>query len=160
MPQTNDGGATDLTTDAHPPQPSVSVAEVEHAFDEIRELNMSGRDENGHRWANSDLIDQTVTTGLIALRALKGAGRMTAPHDTPRWVYIGGKMVQAKPDAPDHDSSPLYVLARDHAALAERCRVMDEALSDMVGLYDSDEGTRSLPQVVAVRAALTSGGRG
>ena len=56
----------------HPPQPSVSVAEVERAFDEIRELNMSGRDENGHRWANSDLIDQTVTTGLIALRALKG----------------------------------------------------------------------------------------
>lgn len=57
---------------AHPPQPSVSVAEVERAFEEIRELNMTGRDENGHRWANSDLIDQTVTTGLIALRALKG----------------------------------------------------------------------------------------
>ena len=62
----------DFVLRAHPPQPSMSVAEVEHAFDEIRELNMSGRDENGHRWANSDLIDQTVTTGLIALRALKG----------------------------------------------------------------------------------------
>lgn len=63
-------GEAKLTT--NPPRPSEMVAEVERAFDEIRELNMSGRDENGHRWANSDLIDQTVTTGLIALRALKG----------------------------------------------------------------------------------------
>ena len=55
-----------------PPQPSETVAAVERAFDKIRELNMSGRDENGHRWANSDLIDQTVTEGLFALRALKG----------------------------------------------------------------------------------------
>ena len=55
-----------------PPQPSETVAAVERAFDKIRELNMSGRDENGHRWANSDLIDQTVTEGLVALRALKG----------------------------------------------------------------------------------------
>ena len=58
---------------AHPPQPSEMIAAVERAFDEIRELNMSGRDENGHRWANSDLIDQTVTEGLVALRALKGS---------------------------------------------------------------------------------------
>lgn len=57
---------------AHPPQLSEIIAAVERAFDEIRELNMSGRDENGHRWANSDLIDQTVTEGLVALRALKG----------------------------------------------------------------------------------------
>ena len=57
---------------AHPPQPSEMIAAVERAFDEIRELNMSGRDENGRRWANSDLIDQTVTEGLVALRALKG----------------------------------------------------------------------------------------
>ncbi|GLK65657.1 Lar family restriction alleviation protein [Paracoccus kondratievae] len=57
---------------AHPPQPSETVAAVGRAFNEIRELNMSDRDENGHRWANSDLIDQTVTEGLVALRALKG----------------------------------------------------------------------------------------
>ena len=57
---------------AQPPQLSEMIAAVERAFDEIRELNMSGRDENGHRWANSDLIDQTVTEGLVALRALKG----------------------------------------------------------------------------------------
>ena len=56
----------------HTSQPSETVAAVERAFDKIRELNMSGRDENGHRWANSDLIDQTVTEGLVALRALKG----------------------------------------------------------------------------------------
>ena len=64
-------GESKLT--AHPPQPSEMIAAVERAFDEIRELNMSGRDENGHRWANSDLIDQTVTEGLVALRALKGS---------------------------------------------------------------------------------------
>ena len=62
----------DFVLSAHPPQPSASVVAVERAFDKIRELNMSGRDENGHRWANSDLIDQTVTEGLVALRALKG----------------------------------------------------------------------------------------
>lgn len=62
----------DFVLSAHPPQPSETVAAVERAFDKIRELNMSGRDENGHRWANSDLIDQTVREGLVALRALKG----------------------------------------------------------------------------------------
>ena len=57
---------------------------------------------------------------------------MTTQHDTPRWVYLGGKMVQAKPDAPDHDSSPLYVLARDHAALVERCRALEDALHALI----------------------------
>ena len=33
--------------------------------------------------------------------------------------------------APDHDSSPLYVLARDHAALVERCRVLEEENADL-----------------------------
>ncbi|QFQ87340.1 hypothetical protein F8A10_07830 [Paracoccus kondratievae] len=54
----------------HPPQISETVAAAVCALNEIRDLNMSGRDENGNRWANSDLIDQTVTFGLIALRAL------------------------------------------------------------------------------------------
>ena len=63
-----------------PPQPSEMIAAVERAFDEIRELNMSGRDENGHRWANSDLIDQTVTEGLVALRALKGSDENDRHH--------------------------------------------------------------------------------
>lgn len=63
---------TKIAEQARPPQPSEMIAAVERAFDEIRELNMSSRDENGHRWANSDLIDQTVTEGLVALRALKG----------------------------------------------------------------------------------------
>ncbi len=48
---------------AHPAQPGETVAAVERAFADIRELNMLDRDENGHRWANSDLIDQTVTSG-------------------------------------------------------------------------------------------------
>lgn len=40
-----------------------------NALVEIRELNMSGEDENGHRWANSDLIEQTI---VFALPAIKG----------------------------------------------------------------------------------------
>lgn len=80
---------------------------------------------------------------------------MTTPHDTPRWVYIGGKMVQAKPDAPDHDSSPLYVLARDHAALVERCRTMAEALRLI-----ADIETPQAQVLLIARAALASGGRG
>lgn len=44
-------------------------------------------------------------------------------------------------------------------AQAEENRRLREALRGMVGLYDSDEGTRSLPEVVAARAALASDGR-
>lgn len=99
---------------------------------------------------------------------------MTTPHDTPRWVYIGGKMVQAKPDAPDHDISPLYVLARDHAALVERCRAMDDANAALIRERTSmqqthranverltkerDEARTALES--HTRAALASGGRG
>ncbi|UFM63669.1 hypothetical protein LOS78_05750 [Paracoccus sp. MA] len=49
-------------------------------------------------------------------------------------------------------------LRRDFTALAEENRRLREALRGMVGLYDSDEGTRSLPEVVAARTALTSTG--
>lgn len=60
---------------ATPSSAPASVAEaarkrIEKALNDIQELNMSGADENGHRWANSDLIDQTVMEGLSALRAL------------------------------------------------------------------------------------------
>ena len=99
---------------------------------------------------------------------------MTTPHDAPRWVYLGGKMVQAKPDAPDHDSSPLYVLARDHAALVERCRAMEGAVNWLDALLALVEDTSCDPDdedrfedtlmgarlaLVASRAAL-AGGRG
>ena len=50
----------------------MSAVDLRKVLESIRELNMSGRNENGHRWANSNLIDQTVTEGLVALRALKG----------------------------------------------------------------------------------------
>ena len=43
---------------------------VSRALDNIRDLNMLPADENGHRWANSDLIDQEVMAGKLALRAL------------------------------------------------------------------------------------------
>lgn len=35
-------------------------ARLREALREIRELNMTGADENGHRWANSDLIEQEI----------------------------------------------------------------------------------------------------
>ncbi|TWI29375.1 hypothetical protein [Paracoccus sulfuroxidans] len=49
-----------------------AAARVKIALNEIRELNMTATDGDRHRWANSDLIDQTVTEGLVALRALAG----------------------------------------------------------------------------------------
>lgn len=55
---------------------------------------------------------------------------------------------------PDGD----YVTYSAYAAQAEENRRLREALRGMVGLYDSDEGTRSLPEVVAARAALSSTG--
>ena len=91
---------------------------------------------------------------------------MTTQHDAPRWVYLGGKMVQAKPDAPDHDSSPLYVLARDHAALAERCRAMEEALqfyadvSKYPAPLTGGAGDLYFDCGQVARAALARGGRG
>jgi len=33
----------------------------------IRELNMTAEDENGHQWANSDLIEQEIVTVLAEL---------------------------------------------------------------------------------------------
>lgn len=38
-------------------------------LNEIRELNMTAEDENGHRWANSDLIDQTIMLALSTLNS-------------------------------------------------------------------------------------------
>lgn len=43
------------------------------ALNNIRELNMSGVDDAGHRWANSDLIEQEIVTAL-SLDTNKGDG--------------------------------------------------------------------------------------
>ncbi|WGR61434.1 hypothetical protein E3U26_12320 [Paracoccus ferrooxidans] len=43
-------------------------------------------------------------------------------------------------------------------AQAEENRRLRDALRGMVGLYESDGGTRSLPEVVAARSALSSTG--
>ena len=43
---------------------TVQQAALIKALDEIRELNTTGRDENGHKWANSDLIEQTIVAAL------------------------------------------------------------------------------------------------
>jgi hypothetical protein len=40
---------------------------IRKTLNNIRELNMSGEDENGHRWANSDLIEQEIVFGLQLL---------------------------------------------------------------------------------------------
>ena len=34
------------------------------ALGKIRELNMTGTDEDGHRWAHSDLIEQEIVCAL------------------------------------------------------------------------------------------------
>ena len=46
---------------------TAALANAGGALDNIAELNMSGRDENGHRWANSDLIDQEIVWARIAI---------------------------------------------------------------------------------------------
>ncbi len=51
---------------ASPPAESEEVARLGGALEEIRELNMLDADENGHKWANSDLIGQTVWAALSA----------------------------------------------------------------------------------------------
>jgi len=40
------------------------IEALEEALGEIRELNMTGADENGKRWANSDLIEQAIVFAL------------------------------------------------------------------------------------------------
>ena len=49
---------------------TVQQAALIKALEEIRELNTTGRDENGHKWANSDLIEQTIVSALA----------LTSPH--------------------------------------------------------------------------------
>lgn len=41
------------------------VAELEAALRNIRELNMTGTDEDGHRWAHSDLIEQEIARAAL-----------------------------------------------------------------------------------------------
>ena len=49
------------------------VKRLTQALSEIRELNMSAEDENGHRWANSDLIEQTIVFAMAGARkAMEG----------------------------------------------------------------------------------------
>lgn len=42
------------------------IQALEEALRNIRELNATGVDENGHRWANSDLIEQEIVFALAA----------------------------------------------------------------------------------------------
>jgi len=41
-----------------------ALVKAREALDNIRELNMKSEDENGHRWANSDLIEQEIIGAL------------------------------------------------------------------------------------------------
>lgn len=49
------------------------IKALKERLNEIRELNMTAEDENGHRWANSDLIDQTI---MLALSTLNSEGKV------------------------------------------------------------------------------------
>ena len=46
-------------------------AALEEALNNIRELNMTGEDENGLKWAHSDLIEQEIVFALAALAAIQ-----------------------------------------------------------------------------------------
>jgi hypothetical protein len=62
------------------------------------------------------------------------------------------------PECPCEDSlTPNQVMAAVAKLESENQRLR-KALRGMVGLYDSDGGTRSLPEVIAARAALSSTG--
>jgi hypothetical protein len=43
------------------------LAEAMGSLRNIRELNMTAEDENGHQWANSDLIEQEIVAALAEL---------------------------------------------------------------------------------------------
>jgi hypothetical protein len=50
---------------------AMTVPEVRamvEALGNIREMNMTGEDENGHRWAHSDLIEQEIVAALARLK--------------------------------------------------------------------------------------------
>ena len=54
-----------------PTQDEADLAATKAALDEavgvinrLRELNMTAQDENGHRWANSDLAEQEIIAFL------------------------------------------------------------------------------------------------
>jgi len=53
--------------------PAAVVEAMERALQNIRELNLTAEDENGHKWANSELIDQEITFSLAALTAWRDA---------------------------------------------------------------------------------------
>ena len=42
------------------------IEALEAALENIRELNMTATDEDGHRWANSDLIEQEIVAAFAA----------------------------------------------------------------------------------------------
>lgn len=44
----------------------IRATAMQRALQNIRELNMTQPDENGHRWSNSDLIEQEIVAALAA----------------------------------------------------------------------------------------------
>lgn len=47
----------------------VYVNRLEMALKNIRDLNLTAEDENGHKWANSDLIEQEIVFALAQIGA-------------------------------------------------------------------------------------------
>ncbi|KXF89772.1 hypothetical protein [Phaeobacter inhibens] len=43
-----------------------SATAMKQALENIRELNMTGTDDDGHRWSHSDLIEQEIVAALPA----------------------------------------------------------------------------------------------
>lgn len=58
-----DAGVYDVQPDAA----AIREAALVKALQNIRDLNTSGADEHGHKWANSDLIEQEIVAALALI---------------------------------------------------------------------------------------------
>ncbi|MCG7625575.1 hypothetical protein [Epibacterium sp. Ofav1-8] len=72
---------------------------MKRALENIRELNKTQPDENGHRWANSDLIEQEIVAALpdpkIAEGTTNGIERIAAERK---------RQVEGEGWTPEHDN--------------------------------------------------------
>lgn len=57
------------------------IKALTEALTNIRELNMTGADENGQRWAHSDLIEQEIIFALAAVQAPADDAQPVQPPD-------------------------------------------------------------------------------
>lgn len=75
-----------------------SEAAAVKALLNIRELNMAGADENGHRWANSDLVEQEIVFALT-----HPAPPLAVTHAARDVLAERRRQIEAEGWTPEHD---------------------------------------------------------